>query len=414
MKILAINSGSSSLKYQLYDWDNKIVISSGLVERIGNDSNFVYSDHGSKKVKVKIECKDHSDAVNTVIEHLLNKEFNLINDINEISGVSHRIVHGGDIFNKSVLITESVMEKLEGLASLAPLHSPANIMGIKAITKLLPNTPQVAVFDTAFHQTMPKTNYEYAIPESWRKDKKIRKYGFHGTSHLYVSYRAAALLGKDINSCNLITLHIGNGASATAIKNGKSFDTSMGFTPLSGLIMGTRCGDIDPAIIPFVQKEYNYSPDEVEKILNKESGVLGLSCKYSDRRDICCNLETDEGCRLALDVECYMMRKYVGAYFTALDCNVDAIIFTAGVGEKGGDIRYPVLKGLEKLGIIIDDEKTKSNSLPPGEIELSKPNSPVKVFVIPTNEELVSIEDTVAIINEEEPNSGNYKYSFSK
>jgi len=414
MKVLAINSGSSSLKYQLYDWNNKSVISNGLIERIGDDSNFIYSNNGNKKVKVKIECNNHSDAINIIIKHLLNKEFGLINDINEISGVSHRIVHGGDTFNKSVLINESVMEKLKELSSLAPLHNPANIMGINAITKLLPNIPQVAVFDTAFHQTMPQSSYEYAIPEKWRTDKKIRRYGFHGTSHLYVAHRAAALLGKDINNCNLITLHIGNGASATAIKNGKSFDTSMGFTPLSGLIMGTRCGDIDPAIIPFVQKVYNYSPDEVEKILNKESGVLALSGKYSDRRDIRDNVSTDKNCKLALDVECYRIRKYIGAYFAALDCNIDAIVFTAGVGEKAGFLRYPVLKGLEKLGILIDEEKTKSNSLPDGEIEISKPNSSVKVFVIPTNEELVSVEDTVAIINGKEPNCDEYKYSFSK
>ena len=412
MKILAVNSGSSSLKYQLYDWDNKKVISSGLIERIGDNSNFIYSDHGDLKQNVTVKCVNHSDAVKIILEHLLNPSLKIISNINEISGVSHRIVHGGDVFDRSVLITPETMKIINDLSYLAPLHSPANIMGVDAIMKLLPNVPQVAVFDTAFHQTMPQSSYEYAIPEKWRKDKKIRRYGFHGTSHLYVSHRAAVLLGKNINDCNIITLHIGNGASATAIKNGKSFDTSMGFTPLSGLIMGTRCGDIDPAIIPVVEKAYNYTPDEVEKILNKESGVLALSGKYSDRRDIRDNLATDEKCRLALDVECHLMRKYIGAYFVALDCVVDAVVFTAGVGEKGGFLRYPVLRNLEKLGIIIDEEKTKSNSLPSGEIEISKQNSPVKVFVIPTNEEIVAIEDAVAIIKGE--NLDKYEYSFSK
>ncbi|MDR2933893.1 MAG: acetate kinase [Rickettsiales bacterium] len=416
MKILAINCGSSSLKYQLYDWNNKSVLSSGMIERIGEQSPaFIFSNHKEKKQEITVACTNHSDAVKIILNHLLNAENNLLKNISELSGTSHRIVHGGEFFSKSTLITPDVLQKIDDLSSLAPLHNPAHVIGIRAIQAVLPNIPHVAVFDTAFHQTMPASSFEYAIPMEWRVDKKIRRYGFHGTSQLYVSRRGAKLLGKKSSDCNFITLHIGNGASVCAIKNGKSFDTSMGFTPLEGAVMGTRCGDMDPAIVTFVQKSYGYSPNEIETVMNKKSGVLGLTGgKYSDRRDIRDNASTDERCKIALDVETYRLRKYIGSYFAALDGNVNAIIFTAGVGEKGGFLRYPVLKNMEKFGILIDEEKTKSNNLPSGEIEISIPESPVKVFVIPTNEEIVSIEDTVGIICGKDVDSSTYDYEFAK
>jgi acetate kinase len=416
MKILALNCGSSSVKYQLFDWDQMLVMAKGIVERIGAGESFIiYETHKEKgKHKKEYECVNHEAAIALIIKTLIKNESAVLNNINEISAVGHRVVHGGEKFICSVKIDEDVIKAIEEVSDLAPLHNPANLVGIRAAQQALTNAPHIAVFDTAFHQTMPAHSYIYPLPYNWYTDHAIRRYGFHGTSHLYVSKRAAALLGKKPTDCNIITLHIGNGVSVCAIKNGISVDTSMGLTPLEGAVMGTRCGDIDPAIPLFMQEKLNLTPGEMSDILNKKSGVLGVTGKYADRRDIEDGAaEGDKRCELAIQVEAYKLRKYIGAYIAVLG-KVDAIVFTAGVGENGPITRKATLEGLEPLGIAVDMQLNHKTYSKAGETELSIPSSKIKVFMIPTNEELVFVEDVVAILKDTYEDHTQYPYTFLK
>jgi len=416
MDILALNCGSSSVKYQLYDWDNKKVIAKGVVERIGiGDSFIIHEVEGKDTLRNEYECHDHSTAISLIVKTITQGEGAVLESMDSISAVGHRVVHGGDKFASSVLITESVIKTIEDTQHLAPLHNPPNLAGIKAAQEVMPDVPHVAIFDTAFHQTMPAEAYIYPVPYEWYENYGVRRYGFHGTSHLYVSKRAAALMGKDATECNIITMHIGNGVSHTAIRNGLSVDTSMGLTPLEGAMMGTRCGDIDPAIPLFMQQQLDVDAKTMDNILNKKSGVLGITGKYTDRRDVlaCDDKDVKHRCTLATDVEGYRLRKYIGAYYAVLG-RVDAIVFTAGVGENAGYIRQMALEGLENMGIVVDKEKNLGTFSKHGETEISTPESKVKVFVIPTNEELVFVEDVVAILNDTYKPHTEYPYSFLK
>lgn len=410
MKILALNCGSSSVKYQLYDTSANKLLAKGSLERIGFVGTFITHQTKHQKHRLECDCSNHKDAVNMVFKFLTDEEFGVIKELSEIDAVGHRIVHGGELFSKSVLIDDNVIKGIDSLSSLAPLHNPPNLQGILAMKALLPEVAQVAVFDTAFHQTMPETAYMYAIPLKWYEKYGVRKYGFHGTSHLYVTRRAAAILKKDIKDTNFISLHIGNGVSVTACKGGKSIDTSMGFTPLDGAIMGTRCGSIDPAVPLFMIDKEGFSSEEVNTILNKRSGVLAVTGRYTDRRDIARNAsEGDKFCQLAQDMEAYKLKKLIGEYYAILG-RLDGIIFTAGVGENSAVARKLVCDGLEHFGILLDDEKNNNTS---GETIISKDDSPVKIFMIPTNEEIVIIEDVSAILNGTFDNE-DFKYSFEK
>lgn len=391
-KIIAINAGSSSFKFQLFEMPSEKVITKGLVERIGmNDSIFTITVNGEKQ-KETLDIPDH----NVAVEMLLNKLTNLgiIQSLNEIEGVGHRVVHGGEEFADSVLITDEVLKKIEALSELAPLHNPANITGIKAFQKVLPNVPAVAVFDTAFHQTMPESSFLYSLPYEYYEKYGIRKYGFHGTSHKYVSERAAEMLGRPLSQLRLISCHLGNGASITAIQGGKSIDTSMGFTPLAGVTMGTRSGDVDPALIPYIMEKTGKSAEEVIDVFNKQSGMLALSGFSSDLRDI--ELEAEKGnerAELALSVFASRIHKYIGSYAARM-YGVDAIIFTAGIGENSDVIRARVLNGLEFMGVYWDPSL---NQLRGDERFISYPHSPVKVMVIPTDEEVMIARDVVRL-----------------
>ncbi len=416
MKILALNCGSSSLKYQLFDWEKKEVVAVGIVERIGIEGSFIKHEVPAKDKEIKTETSipDHKVGIMLVLDALVKGEGAVISDMKEISAVGHRVVHGGEKFNHSVLINDKVISAIKDVSHLAPLHNPANLIGIEAAIEALPGCPQVAIFDTAFHQTMPAHAYMYPVPHEWYDKFAVRRYGFHGTSHLYVSKRAADLLGKSAKDCNIITMHIGNGVSCTAIKGGVSVDTSMGLTPLEGAIMGTRSGDIDPAIPMFMQNELGVGPKEMDTLLNKKSGLLGITGQYTDRRDILQNAETgDKKCQLAVDMECYKLRKILGSYAAALG-HVDAIVFTAGVGENAGDIRQKVLEGLDCLGIEIDKAKNLGTRSKHGETLISTPASKIKVFMIPTNEELVFVEDVVGILNKTYDDHMVYQYTFLK
>ncbi|MEQ2399995.1 acetate kinase [Peptoniphilus hominis (ex Hitch et al. 2025)] len=396
MKILVINCGSSSLKYQLIDMETEELMAKGLVERIGIDgSRIKHETIGKEKKTIETPMQDHKRALELVMESLTNEEYGAIKSLDEIDAVGHRVVHGGEDFAQSVIIDEKVLKGIEDNVEIAPLHNPPNIMGIKACQRLLPNVKQVAVFDTAFHQTMPAESYIYALPYEYYEKYKIRRFGFHGTSHKYITNRAAEMLGKDVNEVNLITCHLGNGSSICAVKNGKSIDTSMGFTPLEGLAMGTRCGDLDPAILPFLMEKENLSTDEINTLINKKSGVLGISGVSSDFRDI--EAARDEGnkrAKLALDIFEKRVRGYIGSYMTELD-HVDAIVFTAGVGENSIEMRESIVNGLKSLGIKIDTERNNVR----GEDKLiSADDSSIKIFVIPTNEELMIARDTKALV----------------
>lgn len=396
MKILVINCGSSSLKYQLLDMDNEELITKGLVERIGLEGSVLtQKTPGKDKFILETKIETHREAIANVIEALTDKEHGVIKSMDEIKGVGHRVVHGGEKYEDSVIITDDVKEHIKKCYKLAPLHNPANIIGIEACEELMPSTPMVGVFDTAFHQTMEEDVYLYALPYELYKEHGIRKYGFHGTSHKYVSHEAARFLGKDYNSLKMITCHLGNGASLCAVKNGKSIDTTMGFTPLDGIVMGTRSGSVDPSIPLYLISELNYSAEQVDKILNKKSGVLGISEISSDFRD----LETaadngDERAILALKVYCNRIKKEIGA-FTAEMGDVDAIIFTAGIGENSPKVRADVIKGLEAMGVEID---LKKNEVKGKETDISSVDSKVKVLIIPTNEELLIGRDTKRLI----------------
>lgn len=414
MEILALNCGSSSVKYQLFNWDERCVIAKGMVERVTIGDSFISHEvPGKKTYKEEYECPDHRTAINLIISTLMHPEHGVVKSMDEISAVGHRVVHGGEKFTRSVAIDKDVLDAIRSVQDLAPLHNPPNISGIKAAQSVLPDVPHIAIFDTAFHQTMPDYAYTYPLPYQWYQDYGVRRYGFHGTSHLYVSKRAAIKLGKPLTESKIITLHIGNGVSHSAIKNGASIDTSMGLTPLEGAMMGTRCGDIDPAIPPFIMDNQGLNPLEMDSLLNQKSGILGVTGRYTDRRDVIKNAEKgDYRCQLALDIESYRIKKYIGAYAAALG-GLDAIVFTAGVGENAGIIREKALEGLEFLGIELDHEKNLKTFSKDGETEITTPDSTVKVFVIPTNEELVFVEDVVAIMNETYTNHLEFQYSFT-
>jgi acetate kinase len=391
-KIIAINAGSSSLKFQLFEMPNEEVITKGLIERIGlSDSVFNITVNGEKQTEIT-DIPNHEVAVELLLSKLTS--LGIIKSLEEIEGVGHRVVHGGEEFQDSVLINDEVIEKIEKLSELAPLHNPANLTGIKAFRNVLPNVPAVAVFDTAFHQTMPESSFLYSLPYELYEKYGIRKYGFHGTSHKYVSERAAVMLGRPLEQLRLISCHLGNGASITAIEGGKSIDTSMGFTPLAGVTMGTRSGDIDPALIPYIMGKINKTAEEVLEGLNKRSGMLGLSGFSSDLRDI--ELKAEEGnerSEMALSVFASHIHKYIGSYAARMS-GVDAIIFTAGIGENSDTIRARVLNGLEFMGVYWDPAL---NKLRGEERFISYPHSPVKVMVIPTDEEVMIARDVLRL-----------------
>ncbi len=413
MDILALNCGSSSVKYQLFDWNRKEVIAKGMVERVTvGDSFIIHEVPGRETYREEYECPSHETAIHLIIKILADSEHGVVKEIDEISAVGHRVVHGGEKFTRSVMIDNDVLDGIKEVQHLAPLHNPPNIAGIEAARSVLPDVPHVAIFDTAFHQTMPEHAYTYPLPYEWYTKYGVRRYGFHGTSHLYVSKRAAVMLGKDPKDCNIITMHIGNGVSHSAIKGGRSVDTSMGLTPLEGAMMGTRCGDIDPAIPMFIQQQENIGAKEIDSILNKKSGVLGITGQYTDRRDVLEGIEEgDERCRLALEIEAYRLKKYIGAYAAAIG-GVDAVVFTAGVGEMAWQIREKALEGLEFMGIILDKEKNRNTQTRKAENVITTPDSKVKVFVIPTDEELVFTEDVVAILEGTYTDHMKFDYSF--
>ena len=397
MKILVLNCGSSSLKYQLIDMENEAVLCIGLVERIGIEGSILTQKKDGVEGKYIVEqpMKDHQDAIKLVLEGVLDSTYGGVKDMAEIDAVGHRVVHGGEKFASSVIITEEVEEAMRKCSELAPLHNPANLMGIDAIKAVLPGVPNVGVFDTAFHQTMPASSYLYGLPHRLYTEYGVRRYGFHGTSHKYVSQRAAAMLGKDIADLKIITCHLGNGASIAAVDGGKVVDTSMGLTPLEGLIMGTRCGDIDPAIIPFIMKKENLDADGVDKLMNKESGVYGMTGISSDFRDI--STAAAEGNQKAIDaLDAYHKRvkKYIGAYAAEMN-GVDAIVFTAGLGENGIEDRLAIASNLEVLGVKMDAE---ANNVRGKETVISAADSKVKVLLIPTNEELMIARDTLELV----------------
>jgi acetate kinase len=414
MDILTLNCGSSSLKYQLYRWDDRDVLARGIVERVGVGGSYInhYSKRTGANVKVDHDCPTHTDAIRLIVDTLQHKVHGAIKDLSEIEAVGHRVVHGGDRFAKSVRIDDDALKTFRDLSDLAPLHNPPNIMGIEAARKVLPGLPHCAVMDTAWHQTMPEKAYLYALPHEWYEKYRVRRYGFHGTSFLYVAKRATVLLGTDPFRTNLVIFHIGNGVSANAVENGVSVDTSMGFTPLEGLVMGTRAGDHDAAIGYYLMRKEGIAPDAMESTLNRKSGVLGITGKYTDRRDIEVAAEKgDERCRLAIDLEGYRLKKYLGAYTAALG-RVDAVVFTAGVGERGPITRAKCLEGLENIGIVVDPRKNDASFTRNAETEITGKGSKVRIFVIPTDEELVMTEDTHALLKGTYDVHTRFTYSF--
>jgi acetate kinase len=395
MKVLVVNAGSSSLKYQLFDTAEGIVLAKGNCERIGIEGSRITHKTMEGKSRVKeMPLPTHSDAISLVVEMLLDKEVGCIASAKEIEAIGHRVVHGGPYFAQSVLVTDEVMEVLENCRAYAPLHTGAHIMGIRGCLDVMPGVPQVLVFDTAFHQTMEKEVYMYGISHDMYDEYKIRRYGAHGTSHRYVSAEAAKLIGK--KDAKIVTCHIGNGSSISAVKDGKCMDTSMGFTPLDGIMMGTRCGAIDPAIVPFIMEKKGYTPAEMDNYMNKKCGFLGISGISSDARDIEAAMnEGNERAKLAFDMLSYQIKKFIGSYAAAMG-GLDAIVFTAGIGEHTPYIRAAALKGLEFLGVELDEERNNfGHSDTP--VKLSKDSSHVAVYMIPTNEELVIAQDTEAL-----------------
>mgnify|MGYP000625807357 CR=1 FL=1 len=395
MKVLVINCGSSSLKYQLIDSETESVLAKGLCERIGIDGALTHQPAGKDKIKSTPAMPDHKTAIGIVIDQLTDKENGVVESLDEIGAVGHRIVHGGEKFTKSCLITDEVIKEVEECSVFAPLHNPAGLIGVRACQELMPGLPMVAVFDTAFHQTMPKKAFLYGLPYEYYEKYKVRRYGFHGTSHSFVSKRTAEFLGMDLKNSKIIVAHLGNGASISAVLNGECVDTSMGLTPLEGLVMGTRSGDIDPAIMEFIAKKENLDIEGVMNVLNKKSGVQGLSKLSSDFRDL--EAAANEGNELAIgaiDVFCYRVAKYIGAYVAAMN-GVDAIAFTAGIGENTTIVRAKVLEYLGYLGITVD---AQANEVHGEEKVISTADSKVKVCVIPTNEELAIARETVALV----------------
>jgi len=398
VKVLVVNCGSSSIKYQFLNMEDESVLAKGLVERIGLEGAVLtHQPDDIRKIVINADIPDHKEGMKLVLDALIDPTHGVISDMAEIVIVGHRIVHGGEKLSKSVLVTPAVEEELTGCIDMAPLHTRAHLLGIKACEELMPEVPQVVVFDTAFHQTMPKEAYLYALPYEAYENYSIRKYGFHGTSHKYVSQRAAVLMERDISELKIITCHLGNGASMAAVKGGKCIDTSMGFTPLDGLVMGTRCGEIDPAIIPFLIRKEGFTADQIDTYLNKKSGILGISGISSDFRDIEeAAANGGERAQLALDMFAYRVRRFIGAYVAAMN-GVDAIIFTAGLGENGIAMRERICKNMQYFGINVDSDR---NNVCGKETEISAAGSKVKIFVIPTNEELVIARDTKEIYQE--------------
>lgn len=393
-KVIAINAGSSSLKFQLFNMPSEEVLTKGVVERIGFEDAIFNITVNGEKIKEVTPIPDHAVAVKMLLDKLI--ELGIIQSFDEIEGIGHRVVHGGEKFSDSVLITDETLKEIEDLSDLAPLHNPANVVGIKAFREVLPNVPAVAVFDTAFHQTMPEQSFLYSLPYEYYEKFGIRKYGFHGTSHKYVTQRAAELLGRPIEQLRLISCHLGNGASIAAVEGGKSIDTSMGFTPLAGVAMGTRSGNIDPALIPYIMQKTGKTAEEVIDILNKKSGMLGLTGFSSDLRDIEeAASKGDRRAELALEVFAGRIHKYIGSYAARM-CGVDAIIFTAGIGENSDVVRAKVLRGLEFMGVYWDPALNKVRGK---EAFISYPHSPVKVLVIPTNEEVMIARDVMRLAN---------------
>ncbi len=398
MKILVINAGSSSLKYQLIDMETERVMAKGLCERIGIEgSKLNHTPDGGEKNVIEKDMKDHSDAIKMVLDALTDASYGVISDMSEIAAVGHRVVHGGETFSGSVVINEEVKGALEACIPLAPLHNPANLIGIAACEAAMPGVPQIGVFDTAFHQTMSKEAYMYAVPYELYEKHKIRRYGFHGTSHKYVSQEAAKMLGKKPEELKMITCHMGNGSSITAVDGGKSVDTSMGFTPLAGVVMGTRCGDIDPAIVKFIAEAENMTVDAVDALLNKQSGVQGISGVSSDFRDLeAAQAEGNERAALALDMFVESVRKFIGSYMVKMG-GVDAIIFTAGIGENTPVMRDAIAKNLEAFGIKVDAEKNVK-AIRGAQMDISAEDSKVKILVVPTNEELMIAKETLELV----------------
>ena len=394
MDILVINCGSSSLKYQLFDMKDESVKGKGLVERIGIEGSKITQTVNGEKYSKEVFMKDHTEAIRLVFEFLTDKDHGVVKSLDEIGAIGHRVLHGGEELTDSTLIDESVKATIKEYIKFGPLHNPANLMGIEACEEIVPGKPNVAVFDTAFHQTLPAYNYLYGIPYKYYETHKLRKFGFHGTSHKYITHRTAELLNKDINDINIITLHLGNGSSLTAVKNGKALNTTMGLTPLEGLIMGTRSGDLDPTIVSYLQNLEGMTADEVNRVLNNESGVLGISGISSDFRDL--EDEHEKGNKratLALDMFHNRVRKFLGAYLVELG-DVDAICFAGGVGENGVTARSEILKGLGKFGLKLDEEKNKTRE----EACISTDDSEIKIFIVPTNEELMIARDTEELV----------------
>ena len=395
MKILIVNAGSSSLKYQLIDMDNEATIAQGLIERIGIEGGKLTQKVNGVKRVIQSELKDHLDAVAMMIQALTDKDHGVIASMDEVGAVGHRVVQGGELFTASAVINDEVIAAIEKNVQLAPLHNPANLMGIYACQKIMPNTPMVAVFDTAFHQTMPPKSYLYGVPMEYYERLRVRRYGFHGTSHRYVSQRAAVILGRPIEELRLVTCHLGNGSSMAAVQFGKSVDTSMGMTPLEGVIMGTRSGNVDPAVLQFIMNHENLDINQMLDILNKQSGFLGISGISSDMRDVEeAAAKGDRNAQISIDMLYQGIKKYIAAYAAVMG-GVDAVIFTAGIGENGWELREGVLENMEFLGIKFDKEKNKVRGK---EIEISTPDSKVKVLVVPTNEEIVIARDTLELV----------------
>lgn len=393
MKILVINCGSSSLKYQLFDMDNEEVLGKGIVERIGIDGSRIKHEVNGEKLVQDIVADNHTQAIEKVFEVITDEENGLVSSLDEITAIGHRVLHGGEELTESTLIDDHVKEVIKEYVKFGPLHNPANLMGIEACEKIAPGKPNVAVFDTAFHQSMPAMNYMYGIPYEYYEKYRIRKFGFHGTSHKYITKRTAELLEKPEEDINIITVHLGNGSSLSAVKNGKCFDTTMGLTPLEGLMMGTRSGDLDPTVLTFLMEEEGFTPAEMNSILNKKSGALGVSQMSSDFRDLeDAAEEGNERAKLTLDMFNQRVRKYIGAYMAELG-HVDAVCFSGGIGENSPIMRADIVSDLEELGIEIDAERNNTRK----EALISSDNSRIKVFVVPTNEELMIARDTLEL-----------------
>jgi acetate kinase len=413
MIILTLNCGSSSAKYQVFNWETRDILAVGIVEKVTIGGSFItHHAKGKDEVTFEKDCPTHTDAIELIIKTLTDKEIGVIKDMSVIKAVGHRVLHGGMKFTKSVIVDDAAMAAFNEVKDLGPLHNPANIMGIEAAQKVMPHVPHCAIMDTAWHQTMPPESFMYAVPKEWYEKYQVRRYGFHGTSFLYTAKRAAVLLGQDPFKTNVIICHIGNGASVNAVKNGCSFDTSMGITPLEGLVMGTRSGDIDAALPFYVMRKTGMNDVEMEATLNKKSGLLGLTGKFADRRDIqAAAVGGDKQALLAQFIEAHRVKKYIGAYWAVLG-RVDALVLTAGVGEFAWFMREKILDGLEGIGIVYDPRKNKISCTRNTETMISKPESKIPIFIIPTDEELVMTEDAFALMKGTYDTHTHFTYSF--